>query len=69
MEDNLKSNWKKVGKDFAALGKDLGKSLLKTVKTGVNAASDWAKEEQKTPEETVIEADEIIRSADDEPSA
>lgn len=40
MEDGLKNNWKKVGKDFATLGKDFGKTLLKTVKTGVDAAQD-----------------------------
>lgn len=33
MEDELKNNWKKVGKDFVELGADLGKTIIKTVKS------------------------------------
>jgi hypothetical protein len=29
MAEGLKENWKKVGKDWASLGEDLGKSLIK----------------------------------------
>ena len=47
MEDGLKNNWKKVGKDFATLGRDFGKTLLKTVKTGVDAATEWVDKEEK----------------------
>lgn len=54
MEDNLKSNWKKVGKDFAALGKDFGKTLAKTIRKGVNMATEWANEPD-TPEKPVEE--------------
>ena len=50
MADDLKSNWKKVGKDWASLGSDLGKSLLKTMKTGVREATKWADEEKKDAE-------------------
>ena len=70
MEDGLKSNWKKVGKDFANLGKDLGKTLMKTVKTGVAAASDWANEpKDAAQQDAVIEADELVHAAEDEPKA
>lgn len=70
MEDGLKSNWKKVGKDFAHLGKDLGKTLLKTVKTGVAAASDWANEPDEKPQkDAVIEADEWVHITEEEPKA
>lgn len=52
MEDNLKSGWKKVGKDFASLGKDFGKTFVKTVKKGVSKATEWADEkEEKKPDE------------------
>ena len=51
-EEELKHNWKKVGKDFASLGTDLGKSLLKSVKTGVNAATKWAHDDEKPKEES-----------------
>ena len=50
MADELKENWKKVGKDWASLGTDLGKSLLKTVKTGVKEATKWADDEPKKEE-------------------
>lgn len=45
MGEDLKNNWKKVGKDFASLGTDLGKSIIKSVKAGVSAAAKWAEEE------------------------
>ena len=68
MEDGLKNNWKKVGKGFASLGKDLGKTLLKTVKTGVDAASDWAGEPDGKAQKSddVIEADDLVHAAKDE---
>ena len=55
MADELKENWKKVGKDWASLGTDLGKSLLKTVKTGVKEATRWAKTEEPKAEESKAE--------------
>ena len=56
MADELKENWKKVGKDWASLGTDLGKSLLKTVKTGVKEATKWADDEEPKKEEAEAEA-------------
>ena len=44
---SLKESWKKVGKDFGSLGKDLGTSIVKSVKTGAKAVSDWAEDEDK----------------------
>ena len=45
----LKETWKKVGDDIEVLGKDLEKGIVKAVKTGAKAVSDWAnKEEEKT---------------------
>ena len=49
-EKNLKSNWKKVGKDFAVLGKDLGKTIAKSVRKGEDVATDWAEESPKKEE-------------------
>ena len=57
----LKENWKKVGQDFGSLGKDLGKSIVNSVKTGAKVVSDWANkdEEKKEPEaDVVIEPEE-----------
>ncbi len=50
----LKESWKKVGKDFGSLGKDLGKSIVNTVKTGAKAVSDWAEQEDQKPEADVV---------------
>ena len=57
----LKENWKKVGQDFGSLGKDLGKSIVNSVKTGAKVVSDWAnKDEQNEPPkaDVVIEPEE-----------
>ncbi len=52
MSEELKKKWSKVGHDFASLGSDLGKSLLSSVKTGVSAATEWARDEDKPKDET-----------------
>ncbi len=44
---SLKDTWKKVGKDFGELGKDLGAGIVKSVKTGAKAVSDWADDDEK----------------------
>ena len=63
MAEDLKDNWKKVGKDWASLGEDLGKSLIKSVKAGVSAATKWAEDE---PEK---EAEAKAEEAKEEPKA
>ena len=49
----LKENWKKVGDEFTAFGKDLGKTIVKTVKESAKAVSDWADKDEEKPEVTV----------------
>ncbi len=44
---SLKDDWKSVGKDFGKLGSDLGKSIVRTVKKGINAVDKWSDEEAK----------------------
>lgn len=46
-DNSLKSGWKKVGKDFGSLGKDLGKSIAQTTKKAVRAATKWANDDEK----------------------
>ena len=58
MADDLKENWKKVGKDWASLGTDLGKSLLKTVKTGVKEATKWADDDSEKEKEAEAKTEE-----------
>ena len=57
MADTLKTDWKKVGKDFASLGKDLGTTLVKSVRKGVSVATEWA---QDKPEGDPIVVDEVV---------
>ena len=64
MADDLKENWKKVGKDWASLGEDLGKSLINSVKAGVSAATKWA--EDKPEKEAEAKAEE---AKEEEPKA
>ena len=69
MEDELKNNWKKVGKDFVELGADLGKTIIKTVTSGVDAVAEWADSEEKKraeKEAAEVKAETIIQ---EEPEA
>ena len=69
MAEDLKNNWKKVGKDFTSFGSDLGKSLLKTMKTGVRAATKWADEDEKAKAEAENEEPKAEETAAEEPKA
>jgi hypothetical protein len=58
----LKESWEKVGDELETLGKDLGKTIVKTVKAGAKVVSDWAeKDDEKAEppkEDVVIEPEE-----------
>ena len=58
----LKENWKKVGQDFGSLGKDLGKSIVSSVKAGAKVVSDWADKDEEQRDEpkadVVVEPEE-----------
>ncbi len=54
----LKEKWQKVGDDLEVLGKDLGDSIMKTVKTGAKAVSDWANKDDEPKSDVVIEPEE-----------
>ena len=41
---SLKDDWKSVGKDFGKLGSDLGKSIVRSVKKGVDVVDRWAED-------------------------
>lgn len=55
----LKDNWKKVGDEFTSFGKDLGKAIVKTVKSGAKAVSDWADKDDE-PKDAPPKADVVI---------
>ena len=40
-----KQDWKNTGKGFANAFKGLGKAVVKTVKTGVDKAGEWAEKD------------------------
>lgn len=60
MAEDLKDNWKKVGKDFTTFGAGLGKSLLNTMKTGVREATKWANDEKPEKAEDEAKTEEPI---------
>lgn len=68
MSEELKRKWSKVGHDFASLGSDLGKSLVSSIKTGVNAATDWARDEEK-PKDNAEEEPKAEETQAEEPKA
>ena len=47
----LKDSWKETGTSLGHAFRDLGKTLVKTVRTGVDKADDWANKEDKPKEE------------------
>ncbi len=73
MADELKDKWKKVGKDWAALGTDLGKSIVSSIKTGVTAATEWASKDDeprdKAEEEPKAEEAKAEEPKDEAPKA
>ena len=52
----LKDNWKEAGSGLGHAFRDLGKTIVKTVRTGVDKADEWANkpeasEEKEEPKE------------------
>ena len=56
----LKDVWQTVGDDIETLGDDLEKSIMKTVKQGAKAVSDWANKEDDDEKkaDVVVEPEE-----------
>ncbi|MGN0452767.1 MAG: hypothetical protein ACI4GZ_03090 [Ruminococcus sp.] len=59
----LRDSWKEVGKDFGKLGTDIGKTVVKTVKKGANAVSNWSDDENE-PEENGVNTQEESKPYD-----
>lgn len=47
----LRDEWKETGKGLGHAFRDLGKSIVRSVKTGVDKADDWASSDDAKPEE------------------
>lgn len=48
---SLKDNWKQTGVGLGHAFRDLGKSVVKSVATGVKKVDNWANKEDNKPEE------------------
>ena len=58
----LKDDWKETGKDLGGAFADLGKTLVRTGKTAVDQAVDWAENDDKKVEEA---AEEVKKEAEE----
>lgn len=69
MED-LKNAWKQTAKSLIILATDLGVSLFKTAKYGVDAAVEWAKKDNPHVETDAeeVEVDEPVGAPVEEPA-
>ena len=54
---SLRDGWKKTGKDLGHAFQGLGKSIIRSVKTGADKADEWANAEEQ-PESTTAETKE-----------
>ena len=58
---STKQEWKETGRDlghaFKGFGTTLGKTIVKSVKTGVNAATDWAADDGSQNKEDDVVVD------------
>lgn len=54
----LRDDWKSTGKELGGSFKHLGKSLIKSVRVGVQKATDWAdeKDEPQAPADAAAES-------------
>ena len=56
---SLKDNWKQTGVGLGHAFRDLGKSMIKSVATGVKKADEWANKEEKAEEQAEEKKEEI----------
>ena len=49
---SLKEEWKKTGQDLGHAFQGLGKSIIRTVKTGADKADEWANSEETEASKT-----------------
>ena len=65
---SLRDTWKKTGTDLGHAFRDLGKTLVKTVKTGAEKADNWANSEdyEEKTDENVVDAEPVAPEANKE---
>ncbi len=57
---STKEAWKETGRDLGHAFKGLGKTLLKTAKTGVNKATEWAESDDNDNSEVVADVEATV---------
>lgn len=68
--DNLKDTWKQTGTGLGHAFRDLGKSIVKSVRVGMDKADEWAEGEDQTADETnenVVDGSAVITDAEPAP--
>lgn len=65
---SLRDTWKKTGTELGHAFRDLGKTLVKTVKTGAEKADNWANREdyEEKQDEKVIDAEPVEHKSGNE---
>jgi len=62
---SLKDNWKQTGLGLGHAFRDLGKSVVKTVATGVKKADDWANKDEAKEETKAVAQEESKKTPAD----
>lgn len=60
---SLKENWKSTGSQLGHAFMDLGKTLIKTAKTGIQKADEWANTEDEAAASAQAEQTEASATA------
>lgn len=63
---STKADWKETGRDLGHAFKGLGKTILKTAKTGVDKATSWAEDNNQNKDDSVVDVDATVTDAKDE---
>ena len=65
---SLKDNWKHTGVGLGHAFRDLGKSVVKSVATGVKKVDNWANKEEEKPEQEEKEDSQIQYRVEEAPA-
>jgi len=65
---SLKDNWKQTGVGLGHAFRDLGKSVVKSVATGVKKVDNWANKEEEKPEKEEKEDSQIQYRVEEAPA-
>ena len=55
-----KENWKKTGKELGGAFEGLAKTMIRSAKTGVEKAEEWAEKDEKAPQQSPQERESNV---------